>query len=280
MVVDVFTFDCINCKHVVPELKRLNAEHSPDLAIVGIYSPETPYERQRENVVAHLRAQGITWPVAVDNDFALWKAYGVEYWPTQLISTAADVYAQPSSAKGTLTAWPQRDNSAFAQVVHHRLVVRGTAGEATAVRGKIGKGWIVAFCTPHVCAPGRVDLTLPHSGAVTLDVQAIRIDDAVAPVTTISVDASARQRRRAIAAPSDPKSNTIMPSAKKTRDSKTNGNVNTPRTSSAGPSNNRYAPLPLCAARVRMPLKSSTTPTTTISATNVIYRCKTARKRR
>lgn len=85
VLVDVFTFDCINCKHVVPQLQRLNAQHSPDLAIVGIHSPETPYERQRENVVANLRLQGITWPVAVDNDFALWKAYGVEYWPTQLI---------------------------------------------------------------------------------------------------------------------------------------------------------------------------------------------------
>jgi thiol-disulfide isomerase/thioredoxin len=86
VIVDVFTFDCINCKHVVPELRKLHASlPAAEFAIVGIHSPETPYERSRSNVVDNLRAQGITWPVAIDNDFTLWKAYGVEYWPTQLI---------------------------------------------------------------------------------------------------------------------------------------------------------------------------------------------------
>lgn len=85
VLVDVFTFDCINCKHVVPELRKLRAMHSPDLFIAGIHSPETPYERDRANVVANLRAQGITWPVAIDNSYALWHVYRIEYWPTQLI---------------------------------------------------------------------------------------------------------------------------------------------------------------------------------------------------
>jgi thiol-disulfide isomerase/thioredoxin len=86
VIVDVFTFDCINCKHVVPELRKLHASLPPsDFAIIGIHSPETPYERDRGNVVQNLQAQGITWPVAIDNDFTLWHAYGIEYWPTQLI---------------------------------------------------------------------------------------------------------------------------------------------------------------------------------------------------
>ena len=85
VVVDVFTFGCINCKNVVPNLRALQAKHAAGLAIIGIHSPETSYERDRANVVTNLRAQGITWPVAVDNDFALWRAYGVEYWPTQLV---------------------------------------------------------------------------------------------------------------------------------------------------------------------------------------------------
>jgi len=86
VIVDVFTFDCINCKHVVPELRKLHATlPASDFAIVGIHSPETPYERDRANVVQNLAAQGITWPVAIDNDFAIWHAYNIEYWPTQLI---------------------------------------------------------------------------------------------------------------------------------------------------------------------------------------------------
>jgi thiol-disulfide isomerase/thioredoxin len=86
VVVDVFTFDCINCKHVVPDLRSLRAHYpSNDLLIVGIHTPELPFERERANIVQALAAQGISWPVAIDNDQKLWNAYNVQYWPTQLI---------------------------------------------------------------------------------------------------------------------------------------------------------------------------------------------------
>jgi thiol-disulfide isomerase/thioredoxin len=84
VVVDVFTFDCYNCKNVVPTLRTLNAKKSSDLVIVGVHSPETPFETNRTNVIANLKAQEITWPVAIDNSFAIWHAYGVDAWPTQL----------------------------------------------------------------------------------------------------------------------------------------------------------------------------------------------------
>ncbi len=85
VVVDVFTFGCINCKNVTPNLRALYRRHEPGLAIVGIHTPETPYERERGNVVANLKTLGIAWPVALDNSQALWNAYGVDAWPTQLI---------------------------------------------------------------------------------------------------------------------------------------------------------------------------------------------------
>ncbi len=85
VVVDVFTFDCFNCKNVTPNLRKLNATKANDVAIVGVHSPETPYERDRSNVVANLKRQGIVWPVAIDNDFKLWHTFGVDAWPTQLI---------------------------------------------------------------------------------------------------------------------------------------------------------------------------------------------------
>jgi thiol-disulfide isomerase/thioredoxin len=85
-VVDVFTFDCINCKHVVPELQRLRAAYSErDLAIVGVHAPETPYEHVHANVVEALHAQSISWPVLYDDGYSVWNRYGVTAWPTQLI---------------------------------------------------------------------------------------------------------------------------------------------------------------------------------------------------
>jgi peroxiredoxin len=85
VVLDVFTVDCYNCQNVVPALRSLYAhERNRGLAIVGIHSPETPAERERSYVARSLRRQGIVWPVAVDNRFALWNDYGVSAWPTQL----------------------------------------------------------------------------------------------------------------------------------------------------------------------------------------------------
>jgi len=85
VIVDVFTFGCYNCKNVVPNLRSLYKEHRDTLAIVGVHTPETPFERVRENVRENLATQGIVWPVAIDNNAALWNDYGVDAWPTQLI---------------------------------------------------------------------------------------------------------------------------------------------------------------------------------------------------
>ena len=85
-IVDVFTFSCINCKHVTPELRKLRGAFGPsELAIVGVHAPELPEERVHANVVQALRDQDITWPVVYDDNFAVWNAYGVNAWPTQLV---------------------------------------------------------------------------------------------------------------------------------------------------------------------------------------------------
>lgn len=85
VLVDVFTFACYNCRNVTPNLRALHRQRAGQVVIVGVHSPETPYEKNRSNVETNLRQLEITWPVAIDNSFALWRAYGVDSWPTQLI---------------------------------------------------------------------------------------------------------------------------------------------------------------------------------------------------
>jgi len=87
VVVDVFTFECINCVRVLPNLKRLYASYSrSDLRIVGVHSPEVPsYQRRRSYLAREKAAAAIPWPIAIDNDFRIWNAYGVSAWPTLLI---------------------------------------------------------------------------------------------------------------------------------------------------------------------------------------------------
>jgi thiol-disulfide isomerase/thioredoxin len=85
VLVDVFTFDCFNCQNITPNLRALAARKRDDLAIIGIHTPETPIEHEHGEVVSHLAKLGVIWPVAIDNEFALWNAYHIEYWPTQML---------------------------------------------------------------------------------------------------------------------------------------------------------------------------------------------------
>ena len=86
VLVDVFlTFGCYNCANITPNLRTpLSSKQPAEFAMVGIHTPETPYERDRAAVTANLKRLGIVWPIAIDNEQRLWNAYGIEYWPTQL----------------------------------------------------------------------------------------------------------------------------------------------------------------------------------------------------
>jgi thiol-disulfide isomerase/thioredoxin len=86
VLLDFYTFECFNCKNTEPNLRSLYRDKPrADLVIISVHSPETPVEKNRENLIASLKEQGIVWPVAVDNDFSIWNAYGVAAWPTQMI---------------------------------------------------------------------------------------------------------------------------------------------------------------------------------------------------
>jgi thiol-disulfide isomerase/thioredoxin len=101
VLVDFYTFDCINCKHTEPNLRSLYANNPrKDLVIIGVHSPETSYERDRANLIASLADQGIAWPVVVDNDFKVWNAYGVTAWPTQMVFDRKGVLRQTFVGEG------------------------------------------------------------------------------------------------------------------------------------------------------------------------------------
>lgn len=86
VLLDFYTFNCFNCQNTQPNLRALYRTKSrSDLVILSVHSPETDVERDRSNFIASLKEQNIMWPVAVDNDFAIWRAYGVQAWPTQMI---------------------------------------------------------------------------------------------------------------------------------------------------------------------------------------------------
>ncbi|MBA2501633.1 MAG: peptide-methionine (R)-S-oxide reductase MsrB [Pyrinomonadaceae bacterium] len=86
VLVDFWTFGCYNCRNTLPTLKRLDAQYrNKGLTIVGVHAPESDYEKGIENVREAVQRLGIKYPVVTDNDYATWRAYGVQAWPTVVI---------------------------------------------------------------------------------------------------------------------------------------------------------------------------------------------------
>ena len=84
VLVDFWTYSCINCLRTLPYLTAWDRTYRKDgLTIVGVHSPEFPFEKDAANVQEAIERNGIHYPVAQDNDLATWSAYGNQYWPAE-----------------------------------------------------------------------------------------------------------------------------------------------------------------------------------------------------
>lgn len=86
VMVNFWTYGCVNCVNTLPHVTKLYAKYKDKgFVIVGVHTPEFPFERSTSNVQAALKRHGITYPVAQDNNSATWNAYRNQYWPAQYI---------------------------------------------------------------------------------------------------------------------------------------------------------------------------------------------------
>lgn len=84
VLVDFWTYSCINCIRTLPYLKSWHEKYSNDgLVIIGVHSPEFAFEKDADNVTRAIADFEIKYPVMQDNDFATWRAYGNRYWPAK-----------------------------------------------------------------------------------------------------------------------------------------------------------------------------------------------------
>ena len=82
VILEMWTFGCINCQHVIPSLKDWHSKYADQgLVIIGNHYPEFSYERDLENVKKAVADYGIEYAVAQDNDGVTWRAYKNRYWP-------------------------------------------------------------------------------------------------------------------------------------------------------------------------------------------------------
>ncbi len=82
VLVDFWTYTCINCIRTLPYVKSWHAKYKDQgLVVVGVHTPEYPIERSTNNVKDALKRFDIQYPVAQDNRYATWQAYSNQYWP-------------------------------------------------------------------------------------------------------------------------------------------------------------------------------------------------------
>ena len=90
VLVDFWTYTCINCIRTLPHLKAWDDRYRESgLTIVGVHTPEFPFERDAGNVSDAIDQNGLGYAVAQDNDYATWTAYGNEYWPAKYLIDAS-----------------------------------------------------------------------------------------------------------------------------------------------------------------------------------------------
>ena len=89
VLVDFWTYACINCIRTLPHVNRWAEQYTPQgLTVVGVHTPEFPFERPTANVEAAMRRHGVKHPVAQDNRYGTWKAYSNQYWPATYLIDA------------------------------------------------------------------------------------------------------------------------------------------------------------------------------------------------
>jgi cytochrome c biogenesis protein CcdA/thiol-disulfide isomerase/thioredoxin len=82
VLVDFWTYSCINCLRSIPYVRAWAERYKDDgLVVIGVHAPEFAFEKDVGNVRSAARDLGITYPVAVDNDYAVWRAFSNRYWP-------------------------------------------------------------------------------------------------------------------------------------------------------------------------------------------------------
>jgi cytochrome c biogenesis protein CcdA/thiol-disulfide isomerase/thioredoxin len=84
VLIDFWTYSCINCIRTLPYLEAWDKRYRKDgLTIVGVHTPEFPFEREASNVEEAIKTEGIEYPVVQDNEEGTWNAYGNQYWPAE-----------------------------------------------------------------------------------------------------------------------------------------------------------------------------------------------------
>ena len=85
VLLDFWTYCCINCMHIIPDLKKLEAKYANQLVVIGVHSAKFQNEKGTDNIRQAILRYGIEHPVVNDKDFDIWQSYTARAWPTLIL---------------------------------------------------------------------------------------------------------------------------------------------------------------------------------------------------
>jgi cytochrome c biogenesis protein CcdA/thiol-disulfide isomerase/thioredoxin len=129
VLVDFWTYSCINCIRTLPHLKAWDAAYRRyGLVIVGVHTPEFAFERVPGNVRSAVAKFGIRYPVALDNGYRTWNAYQNEYWPAEYLIDRAGVIRHTHFGEGE---YGETENAIRRLLGEHVQTRAGRVADAT-----------------------------------------------------------------------------------------------------------------------------------------------------
>jgi cytochrome c biogenesis protein CcdA/thiol-disulfide isomerase/thioredoxin len=105
VLVDFWTYSCINCLRTIPHLRAWYAAyHKAGLEIIGVHTPEFAFEHELSNVESAVHRLGVRWPVALDNDYSTWTDYQNQYWPADYLIDKSGEIRDATFGEGSYTS--------------------------------------------------------------------------------------------------------------------------------------------------------------------------------
>jgi thiol-disulfide isomerase/thioredoxin len=136
VLVDFWTYTCINCIRTFPYLRAWDEEYRDrGLTIVGVHTPEFPFEREAANVERAIGDYDLTYPVVQDNEYGTWDAFGNQYWPAKYLIDAQGRVRFVHFGEGDYETTERAIRSLLAESGRERLGATARASAETADPG-------------------------------------------------------------------------------------------------------------------------------------------------
>jgi cytochrome c biogenesis protein CcdA/thiol-disulfide isomerase/thioredoxin len=137
VLVDFWTYSCINCIRALPFVEAWHEKYRDQgLVVIGVHAPEFAFEKDLRNVQREVDELGLTYPVAIDNDYAVWRAFANQYWPAH--------YFVDANGNIRHTHFGEGEYEESERVIQQLLAEAGSAAVATGLVAPNGEGAALA----------------------------------------------------------------------------------------------------------------------------------------